>query len=871
MSSVASHLVDGTGHLIDPVTAAAYHLSADRADSYQLRADAGWWHFDPVTDRPLAPQGWKLHVSAVPVHAVATLRAVAAVVMPLRLRFKSARSLSQLVRLCTPPTPLPQVGKFITVYVDGDEPLDGLAQRLHEATCGFDAPGVPSDRRWRRGSNVYLRYGGFTANDSYAGEKQLRSWFIVDPQGRRVADERAPRRYRPEWVPPPPGLTATPVRVPRGGDGLFGRGIAIREVLHQSAKGGVYRGRWRDREVVVKEGRAGTCPDALGRDATARLRNEWLILRRLAGTGLAPQPLDVFIEQGNAYLVEEFLPGVTLRRRVEEINYREPVTTDALHDMCRRVGELADALRAHGVNPRDFTPNNILVDGDRYRAIDVELFELACSPEPSFDGWTPGYARPRGEGRAGPDDGPEYALAAVRHFILTGIDPWLGSSARIGDHVEAILDTFGPDDTGAVAADLHHVRTHLAAPAAAAPRRPASTPPSEQVLAEAVEAGEELVARAEWDNAAWPWPQRWAPQLFHPACLHSGIGGVARFYLDLWAATGQRTWLDHTDELLEWTCARHPYLAGHTPAGLHFGHGALPWLMDELAAADPRRRTMWRRRADALADALADGDHAGFDITHGWAGIGLTQLALLNHRDDGHRRNVVAAVADRLLAHAEDHDGATVWPQRSTASYGFAHGSAGIGHFLLHAGAATADATLTAAAYRVARSLRTAGEPVAGGHGTSWHHGPGGSGPLWTHWCNGAAGVGTFLLAAATHSGDPQLLDTAVRAGRAITGTRPYGSCCRCHGLAGDGDYLLDLADATGAEEFHAGARRIGRKLDALKIRSGFCWTWPQEGDGLPRPSYMRGYLGVHAFRLRLAGLLPGSPLRITTTARRTP
>ena len=106
-----------------------------------------------------------------------------------------------------------------------------------------------------------------------------------------------------------------------------------------------------------------------------------------------------------------------------------------------------------------------------------------------------------------------------------------------------------------------------------------------------------------------------------------------------------------------------------------------------------------------------------------------------------------------------------------------------------------------------------------------------------------------------------------MRAGRAITQARPFGSCARCHGLAGDGDYLLELADSSQREEFRAGADRIGRKLDALQIRPGQVPTWPHEGDGAPRPGFMRGYTGIHSFRLRLWGLLDQSPLMLPPQA----
>ena len=161
-------------------------------------------------------------------------------------------------------------------------------------------------------------------------------------------------------------------------------------------------------------------------------------------------------------------------------------------------------------------------------------------------------------------------------------------------------------------------------------------------------------------------------------------------------------------------------------------------------------------------------------------------------------------------------------------------------------------------------SLRDVGVPVADGRGLSWKQGPDSAEAPWTHWCNGAAGVGAFFLSLWSATGDATFHDAAVSAGRAITSTRPFGSCCRCHGLAGDGDFLLDLSAAgvCGAEFRHA-AEHIGAKLDALAIHDSFAVKWPHEGNGEPRPGYMRGYTGVHSFRLRLAGLIDDGPLSL--------
>ncbi|MFJ5986854.1 lanthionine synthetase LanC family protein [Lentzea sp. NPDC092896] len=845
----------------DPIRREAGEIAAACADTYTVRGEPFWWHFDPVADRPARRQGWKIHVSASPLHAAEVLRRVAAVVVPLSLRWKAARSVDKLMDLSSPPSPLTQSGKFITIYPESD--VESLAAALDAVTREFDAPVVPSDRRFRPHSNVYLRYGAFVGQSVFDPAEQSLKYVLVDPSGRRVEDRRAPGVAAPDWID---DLVPARTRafLARPGSGLFGREIVVQGVLRQSVKGGVFRVLHRGVPAVLKEARIGTTPDRLGRDSRTALRNEWQLLRALSGSGLAPEPLAFFHQEDNAYLVQEFLPGRTLRAEVERRNYRSEVSPASLLELLDGVRRLVSAVEARGIRLLDLTPNNIMVDGDRLAVIDLEHAGLVDSPEPPFVAHTPGYVPASAPWAAD----TEYALAAVGHYVLTGIDPFLGRDVDYASHLPAVLDAFAP---AGVDAALDEIRTRLGDGAESIHPRPlrgvreAPTPiissgsdssgDADSTVEEAVEAGEELVRLAEWDRHPWPWPQRWAPGSMHPASFMAGTAGIARFYLDLAEATGDRTWLKHADKLLTWTVENTPVVPGQTPPGLYFGLGSLPWLMTDLARAG-HEPELWHQEALRFADELAAIDVHGWDITHGWAGVGLARTALL--RATGEGADEVSRIIVKILAGVSTKDGIPAWPNNGSAFHGFAHGSAGVAYFLLHAGRAVDDPVAVDLAVATGRALLANAVPAA--RGLSWPHKPN-SDTVWSHWCNGAAGVGILLHALARHTGDDDLTQGAIEAGRAITTARPFGSTCRCHGLAGDGDFLLDLA--ADHEEFHEGAVHIGRKLDALRFRHGFAVKWAPEGLGVPRPDYMRGYTGVHAFRLRLAGHVARSPLTL--------
>ena len=276
------------------------------------------------------------------------------------------------------------------------------------------------------------------------------------------------------------------------------------------------------------------------------------------------------------------------------MNYCDSACADALVAMSRGVADVVARISKHGVVLRDLTPNNIMVSGDRYtarrpRTVDAAGRDGATVRGPDTRLHAPDEQpcttrRRRGRLRAGGGDA---------YFILTGIDPYLGGSNRFSDHVDDVLDRFAPREPVA-AEQIEHVRRYLGAPSVGAEGARRNLPRAasrDQILSEAVAAGVELVHCSEWDSTSWPLPAKWGPGSLHPASFMSGTAGIARFYLDLWKATGDRAWIGHADDLVEWTCERFPYIPRQSPPGLYFGMGALPWLMAELAGVSSDRRS----------------------------------------------------------------------------------------------------------------------------------------------------------------------------------------------------------------------------------------------------------------------------------------
>ncbi len=168
-----------------------------------------------------------------------------------------------------------------------------------------------------------------------------------------------------------------------------------------------------DRPVAVKE-----CVEDFS-------RQEMELLRELKHPGL-PEIYDFFIEQEKAWMVMEYIEGITLRRyldRHERVKEEQAVRWAA--ELCRILGYLHN--RHPAVVYRDLKPENIMIGQDGK----VKLIDLGAAVRPAWgregiDGCagTPGYSPPEQWKVTGPDPVWDiYGLGAVLHEMLTGANP----------------------------------------------------------------------------------------------------------------------------------------------------------------------------------------------------------------------------------------------------------------------------------------------------------------------------------------------------------------------------------------------------------------------------------------------------------------
>ena len=871
-------------------------LVADRIDACQLE---GWtvtvrdmW---TVLDPPGAPervQGWKLHVSATVWSAPEVLRRCFDVIAATGTSFKFASTVKDVQLLNDFQCPRGQSGKFITVYPLERATLTELAGRLHEVTVGLPGPVILSDRAYRPGSLVHYRYGAFDGFRVLSNDGTYRDC-VLDPETNPVEDKRPAVFDPPAWaelpfVPEPP---AGDKSEGSGGVVLLNDRYEVRRAIRHANKGGVYRAldRTTGATVLVKEARPHVGTDEEGRDARDYLRHEAAMLRHLAGLGVVPEFVDEFVQGGHAFLVEQFLDGRPLAEAGAESvrgGGTPPEPSDTL-GLALRLARILKAVHGRGVVLRDLSPNNVLVLPDgTLRLIDLELaarYTVAAAADPVHGSGhgTPGFSAPEQFRFAPPDPAADlYSLGALVLFHATRRSPKLALdepphraleeriAARAGvptipaplaDPVHRIVVGSMRTDPGERLPLGDVVALARRALPADAPDLPAGPPGPDgpdgwwEELVGGVLG--HLAATMTPDNGPRVWLEPGFGELAEPCAVQHGSAGVLAMLSglrrhDVGGAIGGL--VDELAPVVLRRLTRHLDTTRHRLPGLYFGVAGTAWALFEAGAAFEQPELT--DRAVTLAGRLPT-VWPNPDQTHGLAGLGTALLHLAAPTGSpGPTRRAIRCAEAILAARDPDGTGWTVPAGFDSAlaghrSHGYAHGTAGIGAFLLAAGAHTGRDDFTAAARDCADGLLAVA--VRRGDAAYWTDRPG-SASMHTWWCNGAAGVGTFLVRAYTHTGEARYGDAAVAAGRAVIATRCDVGTSHCHGLAGNGEFLLDLAAATGLDEFAGWARHLASRLWAERVyRDGRPVLMDESGHAFSA-SYGVGAAGPLTFLTRL-------------------
>ncbi len=144
--------------------------------------------------------------------------------------------------------------------------------------------------------------------------------------------------------------------------------------------------------------------------------------------------LDYGHEAGQAYLVMEYVPGLSLKRYQQERD-NEPLQVEAAVRLAAAVADALDHAHSQGVVHRDVKPANILLRDGRLDQPLLSDFGIARLMEATLDTasgrtlGTPAYMSPeQGQGQPADARSDIYALGAVLFELLTGRPPFEAES-----------------------------------------------------------------------------------------------------------------------------------------------------------------------------------------------------------------------------------------------------------------------------------------------------------------------------------------------------------------------------------------------------------------------------------------------------------
>ncbi|WP_434975179.1 lanthionine synthetase LanC family protein, partial [Streptomyces collinus] len=335
-----------------------------------------------------------------------------------------------------------------------------------------------------------------------------------------------------------------------------------------------------------------------------------------------------------------------------------------------------------------------------------------------------------------------------------------------------------------------------------------------------------------------------------PCTVQQGAAGVLAVLTRYFELTGDRRLPQVISAAGGWIVARTG--TDSIRAGLHFGGRGIAWALYDAGRAVADRRLTDHALALALAPVESTPSH---DITHGSAGSGLAAVHLWQRTGDARLADLVVDAADRLVAAARIEPSGVSWPvpaeavsQEAGKRYlGFAHGSAGIGSFLL--AAADVSECREHLELAVAAGEHLVAHTVWVGQGAQWPA-QATDPPTAPYWCHGSAGIGSFLIRLWQRTGDGRYADLARGAAHAVRERASRAALTQCHGLAGNGDFLLDLADATGDPAYRAMAGELARLIVCERAQRAAHVVFPNEYGELST-SWSDGAAGILAFLLR--------------------
>lgn len=354
------------------------------------------WHYMMNLSKKLPDQGWKIHISANLHDAQELLKEVSNYLLSRNISFKFIPDIYTLELSYSKNADRIEAGKFITIYPQNDLEFCNLLDPLKEIVDKYlEGPFILNDQQWKE-SNVFYRYGGF--KEMTTVKNGVPVFAIRDMNGNYVEDKRVPYYCKPDFIEEPAYVRENN-EFPSQDEFNGLNDLTIEGALHFSNAGGVYAGKYNNKDVIIKEGRPFIGIDQNEYDGFERVKSEYSTLCKLKDIDEVVSPIGYKEIWKHNYLIEEEVSGITLGEYMS-INYPFNNNSDVssykekAFIIINKLIKIVEKLHNHGVAIVDFQLENIMIDiNENCNDVDVKIIDFESAAKVS-DKYKPNLVTP---------------------------------------------------------------------------------------------------------------------------------------------------------------------------------------------------------------------------------------------------------------------------------------------------------------------------------------------------------------------------------------------------------------------------------------------------------------------------------------------